>query len=106
MTVTLTAADSGKSIEVQEGSEIVLVLDENPTTGFRWRVDRADGILELEDDSYTPDPNMQFGSGGVREFRFRGKAPGTAMLELTHLQEWEGEGSATRRFGVEIQFTR
>jgi inhibitor of cysteine peptidase len=106
MTVTLTEADSGKSIEVREGGEFVVLLDENPTTGYRWHVDHANEILDLEGDSYHPDPEMRFGSGGRRELRFRGKASGTARLELKHWQEWEGESSVTKRFSVEIRVTR
>jgi inhibitor of cysteine peptidase len=102
MTVALTEADAGKSIEVGEGEEIVVVLEENPTTGYRWQVDRTNGILELEGDSYTPDPEMRFGSGGKRELRFRRTGPGTGRLELKLWQEWEGESSVTKRFGVEI----
>jgi inhibitor of cysteine peptidase len=100
----LTLADQAKSIEAREGDEIVLRLPENPTTGYRWHIDRADGVIEQVADSYTPDPNMQFGSGGVREFRFRGKASGTARLELKLWQEWEGESSVRERFAADIHF--
>jgi inhibitor of cysteine peptidase len=101
-TVTLTNTDNGKSIQLRQGEELVLRLPENPTTGYRWEMERAEDILEQVADTYTPDPNIQFGSGGTRELRFRARAPGTGRLELKHWQAWEGERSVTERFGVEI----
>lgn len=108
-TVTLTDDDNRKEVEIQQGDEIVLRLPENPTTGYRWHIDRANSILVQEGDSYVPvpppDPEISFGRGGVREFRFRGTAPGTARLDLKLWQEWEGEGSVTERFGVGIRIS-
>jgi inhibitor of cysteine peptidase len=101
--MTLTSADNGKSIQVHQGDEIVVRLPENPTTGYRWQIDQVAGLIELEADSYQPESNMQFGSGGTREFRFRTKELGTARLGLKHWQAWEGEKSVTDRFAVEIQ---
>lgn len=104
-TVTITNSDNGHVVEARKGDMIVLRLPENPTTGFRWQLDRVPGTLELMDDSYQPDPDMQFGSGGVRTFRFRSLETGTGRAELKHWQEWEGDRSTTDRFTVEIQVT-
>src|SRR5260370_24543853 len=41
-TITLTQADKGKSITVHTGEEIVIMLPENPTTGYRWAIDRSE----------------------------------------------------------------
>ena len=42
--VSLTKANNGQSIEVRQGDEIILRLPENPTTGYGWHIDRADGL--------------------------------------------------------------
>ncbi|MBA3276782.1 MAG: protease inhibitor I42 family protein [Chloroflexia bacterium] len=102
-TLPLTKDDNGRTVESRQGDEIVLRLPENATTGYRWHIDRADEQFEQTADSYHPEPELRFGSGGVREFRFRARAAGTARLELKHWQAWEGEGSVTDRFAVEIQ---
>lgn len=108
--VTLTNANNGASIEARLGDEIVLRLPENATTGYRWHIDQADGlaeqkIAEQQVESFPPDPNPQFGRGGVREFRFRASGPGTARLELKRWREWEGESSVVERFTVDINLT-
>jgi Predicted secreted protein len=70
--VELTEANNGESIEVHPGDEIILHLPENPTTGYRWHIERADGMVEviarLPVDSPPPDPGVVFGRGGVRSF--------------------------------------
>jgi inhibitor of cysteine peptidase len=108
--VPLTEANNGESIEVRQGDEITLRLPENPTTGYRWHIDRADGIVEQEVaqqqvDSHASDLNTPFGRGGIREFRFRAQVPGSGRLELKHWREWEGEGSVTKRFTADIKVT-
>jgi len=105
--VSLTRANNGQSIEVRQGDEIILRLPENPTAGYDWHIDRADGLLpELSEHttgSDQPDASPRFGKGGVREFRFRAKEPGARRLDLKHWREWEGERSVTERFGVHIE---
>jgi inhibitor of cysteine peptidase len=102
-TITITTSDNGRVIEAKKGDEIVLRLPENPTTGYRWTVDRVSGHASFTDDAYQPDPEMTFGSGGVHTFRLHCEEAGTARAELKHWQEWEGETSVTDRFAVEIQ---
>lgn len=108
--VELTEANNGESIEVHPGDEIILHLPENPTTGYRWHIDRADGMVEvtarLPVDSPPPDPGVVFGRGGVREFRWRAQAPGFGRLELKHWRQWEGEASVTKRFAAEVKVVR
>jgi inhibitor of cysteine peptidase len=101
-TITLTNADNGTSIEVRPEDEILMRLAENPTTGYRWQVDRADAGIEQLAASYQPAAPEQFGSPGIRELRFRVTAPLTGRLELKHWQPWEGERSVMERFSVDI----
>jgi len=108
--VSLTKANDGQSIEVHQGDEIILRLPENPTAGYRWHIDRADGLEQKMSEHTTgsdqPDPNRRLGQGSVREFRFRAEEPGPQRLELKHWREWEGERSVTERFGIDIGIIR
>lgn len=101
--VELTKADDGTTITVSRGDEIVVRLDENPTTGYRWRVHGSEGGVVAAGDSFALAPNARFGTGGERTFRFRADQPGAARVELTRLQPWEGEQSADARFTIDIR---
>ncbi len=98
----LTDADNGAHVEARPTDEIVVRLRENPTTGFRWQIDRVDGPLSLAEDSFELDTDPGIGTGGVREFRFRANASGHGGLAFKHWQSWEGNASVTARFTVEI----
>jgi inhibitor of cysteine peptidase len=100
--VTLTERDNQRSVKVCPGDEIVLRLPETPATGYRWRVDRVEGALEPTGDDFELGPDPQFGSGGVRELRFRVSGTAAGRIELRHWQEWSGEASITERYAVDI----
>ncbi len=103
-TVTLTAADDGRTVDVVVGDVIILWLAENPTTGYRWSLESVEQpAVEMEDDAFVLDSDPQMGSGGMRQFRFGAKAAGTTPVNLKHWREWSGEGSVTDRFAVRVR---
>ncbi|MGA9994437.1 MAG: protease inhibitor I42 family protein [Pyrinomonadaceae bacterium] len=101
--VTLSKADNGKSIEARPGDRIVIHLEENPTTGYRWTAEQTDdATVELQDSDYTP-AGTGIGGGGERVMTFEAKAAGTANLRLKMWRQWEGDSSATERFNVTLR---
>jgi inhibitor of cysteine peptidase len=101
--VTLTEVDNGKSIAVQVGQKVILRLNENPTTGFRWAVDTGNNeIIELHSSEYIRAPGSAVGGGGQRVFVFEAKRSGSVRLLLKLWREWEGDKSIASRFDVSI----
>jgi inhibitor of cysteine peptidase len=50
--LTLTEADKGKTVQVHTGDQITLQLDENPSTGYLWAIDKTDNaVLALQHDA-------------------------------------------------------
>jgi inhibitor of cysteine peptidase len=103
----LTEANNGQAIRIRQGDTVELQLRENPTTGFRWQVVRADGLVEEAAadkgrEAVVPGQHPQMGAGGVRAFRFRARTPGTGRLELKLWREFEGESSVVNRFAGDI----
>ncbi len=102
-TITLTQADKGKSITVHVGDEVIINLTENPTTGYRWAIDKTDDtILTSQSSTFSPTPSGAIGSGGTRTFTFTAKHPGTAHLQLKLLRPWLGDSSIIDRYDVSI----
>jgi inhibitor of cysteine peptidase len=104
--VTLTRSNNGESVKLRPEDEIEVQLPENATTGYRWYIERADGLTEIpvQAEISPPDPNPQFGRGGVRKFRFRAEGRTTGRLQLKHWREWEGDSSVLERFAVDFEF--
>ena len=102
--LTLTQADKGKSITVQQGDVVLIRLPENPTTGYRWAVEEIDeDILNLEDSGFALPSDVGIGGGGERTLRFIAKSTGTTHLELELRREWEVDTPASQRYGLMIQ---
>ena len=101
---TLTQADSGKSIVVAPGDLITIRLPENPTTGYRWAVDKADtAAVSLQNEDFTPPAGGGVGAGGEKTVTFEAKKAGSAEITLKRWRDWEGDASITDRFGVTVQ---
>ena len=100
----LTQADNGRTIQAHTGDQIIISLDENPSTGFLWAIDKTDNsMLTQQSSDFTPMPGGALGSGGTRVFTFVAKNAGTVNLQLKYWRSFEGDSSIIRRFNVTIQ---
>jgi predicted secreted protein len=101
-TVTLTQADDGRSVDVDQGDEVVIELPENPITGYRWAVvPTHEPLLSLvRTDSALVSGGI--GAPSVRAFTFKANVSGSAQIELKNWREWEGDSSVRSRFTVSV----
>jgi inhibitor of cysteine peptidase len=86
--VHLSQGDSGSTRVVRIGDEITVVLDENPTTGYRWHPDIDATRLHLTTDHYQG-PERPVGAGGSRHLTFAPLQPGPVRLHLVKRRSWE-----------------
>jgi inhibitor of cysteine peptidase len=93
----LDASHDGATITLAAGEPIELRLAENPTTGFRWRVERASACRIIAD-AFEPGPKLA-GAGGTRVWRIA--ADGDADLALAYARSWGG--SPVARFAVRLR---
>jgi inhibitor of cysteine peptidase len=98
--VELVQADSGARRTVRVGEDLVVVLAENPTTGYRWFADVDDALLQALDDSYDG-PSEPRGAPGTRQLVFRALREGPARLRLEKKRPWEGR--AVEEFVVDLE---
>jgi len=102
--INLTKADQGRTVEVPRGTVLVIQLEENPTTGYRWAVEQADTErLELLNADYAMAADTGVGGGGGRTFAFRAVRGGTTPLRLKHWRAWEGDASIIERLQVTVR---
>jgi inhibitor of cysteine peptidase len=103
-TITLTRAEHGKSIEAQVGDLITVSLDENPTTGFRWAIDKSDDdVVALQTSEYAVALGSRIGGGGQRVVTFEARKAGVSAIHLKLWRAWEGDQSITQRFAVTLR---
>ena len=96
--------ESGSSVTVSVGDEIVVRVPEIPTTGYAWTITSVGGPLRLVESSYVPDGPAgpagngvapAPGAGGKRLIRLRAASPGEAAAELALKRPWETEPTET-----------
>lgn len=102
-TVTVTSSDNGKSLDAHVGDDILVTLAENPTTGYRWKPEPADGrVLASEGDTFEMAADPAIGSGGTHQFRFAVLAPGRATIVLRLQRAWASDEPPVQTFSVEV----
>ncbi len=100
----LTQADNGKTVLARSGDQLVLRLDENPTTGYLWVLEGDVGpVLEVLDAQYVQTAAAGIGGGGQRVWTLKAKNTGSVGLLMKLRRAWEGDKSIVKRFEVTIQ---
>ena len=94
---------NGRTVEVMLGQTIEVLLNENPTTGFRWQL-TSDGspACAIIDDQFKPLVRPP-GGGGQHLWRFSVLRPAEGDIELRYVRHWEVAKEATRTFRIHIQ---
>jgi len=99
----LTDQDNGRSIEAAVGTNLIVRLEESPTTGYGWINKTDDDVLQLNNTEFSFASPDIVGGAGVRTFGFMVNKLGKSTLLLKRVREWEGESSATEVFSVTIR---
>lgn len=102
----VTVTGSGP-VTLSVGDTLVVALPSNPSTGYRWALDRAPAAVVLEphgEATYVPDPARapMPGAGGTETFRYVAGAVGKTRLVLVYRRSWEPEDPTARRVTVEV----
>lgn len=86
-----------ESLRLAPGESAMIVLRENPSTGYRWRVDREASsdlsILRIGDDGFATDGGERnpalVGAPGVHRWTVEALARGRARIEFVSERPWE-----------------
>jgi predicted secreted protein len=97
--VTLGEADSGRTITVEAGTPIQIVLPSNASTGFSWEIATAPSEAVLSpvpgNGEYSAPSSDLVGSPGVQTFGYETVGVGTTRLVLSYRRSWSGEEAGT-----------
>ena len=110
--LVLTSADHGRSLDINQGGEIHLTLNENASTGYRWSLAPLNPTLvelvfeqalanhdEGAGSQRLPPP---VGSPGQVVYCFKALRPGRTEITLNYLRSWEGDRSTIDQFRLSL----
>ncbi|MEB3200385.1 MAG: protease inhibitor I42 family protein [Synechococcaceae cyanobacterium] len=107
-TLTVSEADSGRTLNLRRGEQLRVVLSDSAGTGYSWEIERLGAQLKLLQRQSRQDPGPPGSPGLVGgplqvTFLFRAEAAGETRLELRHWRPWEGPRSIDRRFRLGLR---
>ena len=76
---------------IAPGQTIQLLAEDNPSTGYSWKLAAHLNHVEATS-SYKANKSEGYlvvGSGGTRQFNFKGISPGTDDIHLVYTRSWE-----------------
>jgi inhibitor of cysteine peptidase len=101
--VDLDERADGTVVALRPGDELRIVLPENPSTGFRWRLVRDGGpVCRLTAERYRAPGDQRPGAPGRRCLELQVVASGRAEIALDSVRSWDPDRPA-RRFAVTVQ---
>ncbi len=97
--------DPSQAIEISVGSQFIIVLESNPTTGYKWEASFDSNLIKLVKSDYKQaeaKPDM-VGVGGKEYFTFEGLKKGDTKVTLDYQRSWE-QGSVDQKvFNVSVK---
>ena len=88
----LSEQDSGKTFAARIGDTPVILLPENPTTGYSWQFfitsENQQIISDIKETYIAPDTQMP-GAGGLKKYSFTVRQKGTVTVTGFYRRPWE-----------------
>ncbi len=100
----LQGKNISKQIMIAEGTELVVKLASNPTTGFNW-TEAAIGtpsVLTQTDSKYVAPAARALGAAGTQVLTFKASAKGTTTVKMDYSRPWEGGEKAEWTFALMV----
>jgi inhibitor of cysteine peptidase len=101
--ILIDQTQKNQTFDVSVSDTIIITLKENPTTGYRWKLDHGnEEIIKMEDSKYSMTSANGIGGGGTRTFTFKALSLGKTNVQLSLKREWEKKLTGFDQFKVFI----
>jgi predicted secreted protein len=103
--VRLTEQETSARFRVEPGQTVIVRLESNRTTGYRWNVTSPESAVlsRLGDAFYTPPQQGAVGAGGTESWWFRVVSPGAERLVLEYRRQFESGVPAARTVTYDVE---
>jgi predicted secreted protein len=99
----VSETDDGAAVRLAPGEAVIVVLEERPTTGFRWRIARAPLCCDISQDVFeAPAAGAPPGSPGKHSWRLQATRPGSGPFEVRLAPTPGRSGKVARSFTVNL----
>ena len=93
---------NGQTLEAALSQTVEICLKENPTAGFRWRMEQPGGpVGALLRDAFEPG-RLARGQPGIHRWQFKVVAAGSRSVRFVYRRSWEDDAAAARVFTVTL----
>lgn len=93
---------NGKKIELRIGDDFMIILHENPTTGFRWNaISSGEPVCSLLDHNFAAVMNSP-GNDGSHSWHFQAVKVGSAKIEFAYQRSWEQVAQPAQSFTLSV----
>ena len=105
--INVDEKDDDSQIELEQGQILVVTLESNPTTGYRWQhAENQQSVLEQMGEAEfkpfeTGEPPL-VGAGGWEIFRFKAIGAGQVTLQLVYHRPWEEGVEPLKTFSLRV----
>jgi inhibitor of cysteine peptidase len=100
--LTIDETSNGQTLHPALGQTVEICLEENPTTGYRWRMAQTGGGVDsLLHDAFEPGRQSP-GQPGIHRWQFKVVAAGRGPVRFVYRRSWEDDSAAARVFTVTL----
>ncbi len=87
-TLYVNSTSNGGIVSIPIGNRVLVRLNENPTTGYRWNATVPNGISVISD-TFVPPNSALIGAGGYHEWLLEPQAVDTYTFRAVYFRPWE-----------------
>ena len=93
-----------KQVTIAEGTELIVNLPANPSTGFSWTQPAigTSAVLTQTDSKYVAPETNALGAAGNQVWTFSASQKGTTAVKMDYSRPWQGGEKAEWTFALTV----
>ena len=96
-------ADQEENITIKRGQEFTIILESNPTSGFKWLPKFNGSIINLVSHDFQSSTTKRTGSSGKDIFTFLAICSGSDTLKMFYKRSWEERFVSEKVFVINVK---
>jgi predicted secreted protein len=96
-------AHKEENITTKRSKRFTIILESNPTSGYRWFPIFDRSIISVISHDFRPSSNSRVGTSGRDIFTFKATNCGTTLLKMVYKRSWEQQFVMEKIFFIEVK---